>query len=34
MALDLAERRTYVQMLAQRIETENQAIDAWREGLR
>ena len=36
MSLDLGERRAYVRMLAQRIESENQALEAlgerWRGG--
>jgi hypothetical protein len=31
MALDVAERRGFVQMLAQRIEAENQAVQAIRD---
>lgn len=33
MNLDVGERRAYVQMLAQRIEDENRALDALRERL-
>ena len=36
MGLELAERRSYVRMLVERIEQENQAIEAaterWRKG--
>jgi hypothetical protein len=34
MGLDLDERRSYVQMLAQRVEEENQAFEALSEQLR
>ncbi len=34
LALDLGERRTFVRMLAQRIEEENRAMDALAEQLR
>jgi hypothetical protein len=34
MSLDLGERRAYVRMLAQRIETENQAFETLSERLR
>jgi hypothetical protein len=34
MDLDVGERRTYVRMLAQRIETENQAFETLTERLR
>lgn len=33
MNLDIGERRVYVQMLAQRIEDENQSFEALREQL-
>jgi hypothetical protein len=31
MSLELAERRAYVQMVAQRIEAENRAMDSLRD---
>ena len=31
MSLDLAERRAYVQLVAQRVEAENQAIESLRD---
>ncbi len=34
MEMDIGERRTFVQMLAQRIEAENEAIEAFRLQLR
>ncbi len=34
MELDVGERQTYVRMLAQRIEAENQAFEALSERLR
>jgi hypothetical protein len=34
LALDAEERRTYVRMLADRIEAENRAAEAWAEQLR
>jgi hypothetical protein len=34
MGLDLGERRAYVRMLAQRIETENRAYESLTERLR
>lgn len=33
MSLDVAERRAYVRMLAERIETENEEIEALRKQL-
>jgi hypothetical protein len=34
MGLDVSERRTYVRLLGQRIETENQAFETLTERLR
>ena len=31
MSLDLGERRSYVQMVAERVEAENQAVELLRE---
>ncbi len=32
MNLDLGERRTYVRMVAERVDAENQAIESYRNG--